>query len=103
MNNPQTQFLLGGTPGPYPPLLTWAVSITGADEYLHTNFDGLGASSLNVSLDHEEIFGWGQPNVGPPGVWTEAVSTPEPGSLFLLGNGLAALAIAIYTRRIAAR
>jgi len=85
MNNPQTQMLLGGAPGPYPPLITWVVSITGVDDYLHTNYDGLGASSLNVSLHNEEIFGWGQPNLGAPGAWTEVVSTPEPSSLLLLG------------------
>ena len=33
-----------------------------------------------------------------PGTWTEAVSTPEPGSLLLLAAGLAALALAIHAR-----
>jgi hypothetical protein len=50
-------------PGPYPPLLTWAVSITGGDVYLHTNYDGLGqgATSTNIASVDGQLFGYGQP------------------------------------------
>jgi hypothetical protein len=101
MNNPQTQMALGGKPGPYPPLITWAVSITGGDVYFHTNYDGpgQGATSVNVSISDGQLIGWGQPNLGPPGAWTEVVSTPEPGSLLLLGAGITALALVMYSMR----
>jgi len=33
--------------------------------------------------------------LGNPGVWSEVVSTPEPGALLLLGAGIAALALTI--------
>ena len=36
--------------------------------------------------------------VGNPGTWTEVISTPEPGSLLLLGAGVTALALAISVR-----
>ena len=96
LNNPQTQRELGGMPGPSPPLLTWAVSMTGGDVYLHTNYDGLGqgATSTNIASVNGQLFGYGQPNLGPTGTWTEVVSTPEPDSLLLLGVGLTALALA---------
>jgi hypothetical protein len=103
MNNPQTQMALGGKPGPYPPLITWAVSITGGDVYFHTNYDGpgQGATSVNVSIADGQLIGWGQPNLGPPGTWTEVVSTPEPGSLLLLGVGVCAVALVIRRRNLA--
>jgi PEP-CTERM motif len=89
------------SPNP-PPLATWSVSITGPDTYFHTNYDGpgQGATSLNLSIIDSEIFGWGQPNLGAPGAWTEVIATPEPGSLLLLCAGLAALALAIYGRGV---
>jgi hypothetical protein len=44
--------------------------------------------------------GFGQVNVtNNPGVWTEVVSTPEPGSLLLLGAGITALALAISLQK----
>jgi hypothetical protein len=103
MNNPETQMALGGKPGPYPPLITWAVSITGGDVYFHTNYDGpgQGATSVNVSTADGQLIGWGQPNLGPPGTWTEVVSAPEPGSLLLLGVGITALALATGRRSLA--
>jgi hypothetical protein len=102
MNNPQTQMVLGGAPGPYPPLITWAVNITSIDAFFHTNYDGQGATSTNQSWFDNQLIGWGQPNLGPPGTWTEVVSTPEPGSLLLLGVGLTALAAAISLQRFLA-
>jgi len=36
--------------------------------------------------------------LGNPGTWTEVISTPEPGSLLLLGAGVTALALAISLR-----
>ena len=50
-----------------------------------------------VGLDYVNNHngGFGQVNVTDnPGVWTE-VSTPEPGSLLLLGAGITALALVI--------
>ena len=35
-----------------------------------------------------------------PGVWTAVVSTPEPGSLLLLGAGIAALALTISLQKL---
>jgi hypothetical protein len=103
MNNPQTQMALGGEPGPYPPLITWAVSITGGGVYFHTNYDGpgQGATSVNVSMVDGQLIGWGQPDLGPPGTWTEVVPTPEPGALLLLGVGITALALATRGRSLA--
>jgi PEP-CTERM motif len=97
-NNPRTDPNISPNP---PPLSTWLVSITGSDIFFHTNFDGpgQGATSLNNSIVDNEIFGWGQPNLGPPGTWTEVVSTPEPNTLMLLGVGLIALVAAIYSLR----
>jgi PEP-CTERM motif len=97
-NNPRTDPNISPNP---PPLSTWLVSITGSDIFFHTNYDGpgQGATSLNNSIVDSEIFGWGQPNLGPPGAWTEVVSTPEPGSLLLLGAGITALALVMYSMR----
>jgi hypothetical protein len=90
------------------PLQSWSVDITtpGQIVYFYTNYDGPteGATSMNRVGEAGGIFGWGQPNSGPTGVWTELfstgrhddpVSTPEPGSLLLLGAGLIAVALAI--------
>ena len=92
-NNPLTNPNINPNPAPFS---TWLVSITGTETYFHTNFDGpgQGATSVNVSIADGQLIGWGQPNLGPPGAWTEVVSTPEPGSLLLLGVGLTALALA---------
>jgi PEP-CTERM motif len=52
---------------------------------------------LDFVTDH--YGGFGQVNVTDnPGVWTE-VSTPEPGSLLLLGAGITALALAISLQK----
>jgi hypothetical protein len=93
-NNPLTNPNISPNPQP---LSTWLVSITGSDVFFHTNYDGpgQGATSLNNSIVDGEIFGWGQPNIGPPGAWTEIVSTTEPGSLLLLSVGLSALVAVI--------
>jgi hypothetical protein len=40
--------------------------------------------------------------VGNPGVWTEVVSTPEPGALLLLGAGIGALALTISLQKFRA-
>jgi PEP-CTERM motif len=55
-----------------------------------------------VGLDYVNNHngGFGQVNVTDnPGVWTEVVSTPEPGSLLLLGAGITALALAISLQK----
>jgi hypothetical protein len=99
-NNPRNNPNISPNPQP---LSTWLVSITGSDVFFHTNYDGpgQGATSLNNSIVDAGIFGWGQPNLGPPGVWTEVVSTPEPGSLLLLVVGICAVALAIRRRSLA--
>jgi hypothetical protein len=104
LNNQNTQMALGGKPGPYPPLITWSVSINAGDVLLHTNFDGpgQGATSVNFSFANGQLIGWGQPNLGPTGTWTEVISTPEPGSALLLGIGITALALIIPLRMRAA-
>jgi hypothetical protein len=101
LNNP----LINPNINPDPaPLSTWWVSINAGDVLLHTNFDGPGegATSINFSLVNGQFFGYGQPNLGPTGVWTEVISTPEPGSLLLLGVGITALALIIPLRMRAA-
>jgi PEP-CTERM motif len=97
-NNPRTDPNISPNP---PPLSTWLVSISGSDVFFHTNYDGpgQGATSLNNSIADGQLIGWGQPNLGPPGTWTEVVSTPEPGSLVLLGVGVAALALAFSLQK----
>lgn len=55
-----------------------------------------------VGLDYVNNHngGFGQVNVtNNPGVWAEVVSTPEPGSLLLLGAGITALALAISLQK----
>jgi hypothetical protein len=100
-NNPRTDPNISPNP---PPLSTWLVSINAGDILLHTNYDGpgQGATSVNMSIADGQPIGWGQPNVGPTGTWTEVVSTPEPGTLVLLCAGIAALALAISLRNAGA-
>jgi hypothetical protein len=50
-----------------------------------------GASNHDGSLGQVYVL-------GNPGTWTEVISTPEPGSLLLLGAGVTALALAISLR-----
>jgi hypothetical protein len=100
-NNPRTDPNINPNPAP---LSTWSVSINAGDVLLHTNFDGpgQGATSVNFSFANGQLIGWGQPNLGPPGTWTEVIPTPEPGSLLLLGVGITALALIIPLRMRAA-
>jgi len=56
--------------------------------------------SLNEAVD---FGGGGSVNVrSDPGTWTEVVSAPEPGTLALLGVGLAGFLARKY-RRVSAR
>ncbi len=83
------------------PFSTWLVSITGPDTYFHTNYDGpnQGATSVNISVVDGQLIGWGQPNNGPDGTWTELVSTPEASSLICLLAGIAFVTMIAVLRR----
>jgi hypothetical protein len=73
-----------------------------------------GAQNGGINMTSYSAFGgWdnasnhdgsaGQVNViGNPGIWTEVVSTPEPGSLLLLGAGITALALTITLQKFRA-
>jgi hypothetical protein len=85
------------------PFKGWSISmlvlgpgISGIQMYSVWNPDtGVGIDYVN---NHNG--GFGQVNVtNNPGVWTEVVSTPEPGSLLLLGAGITALALAISLQK----
>jgi hypothetical protein len=82
------------------PLQMWDLSITAPGFYFSSieYGPGQGATSMNQLYDGS-LFGWGQPNGGPDGVWTELVSTPEPSSLISLLLGLAALGLTICIPR----
>jgi hypothetical protein len=86
-----------------PPLSSWQVGITGADVSFQAIYEGpdMGAININASYLDNKIFGWGQPNSGPNGAWTEigTVNTPESGSMLLLGAGLTALVLAIALQK----
>ncbi len=57
-------------------------------------------TSVGLDLVDNASGGFGQVNVtNNPGVWTEVGSTPEPGSLLLLGAGITALALAISLQK----
>jgi hypothetical protein len=91
-----------GTGEPFDsPLDVWSVDITGGDVVFHTNYNGptQGAVSMNFSYVGNTIFGFGQPNSGPDGTWTEVVSTLEPSSLISLLAGITALALAISVQK----
>jgi hypothetical protein len=58
------------------------------------------ATGVGLDYVNNHNGGFGQVNVtNSPGVWTEVVSTPEPGSLLLLGAGITALALAISLQK----
>jgi hypothetical protein len=57
-------------------------------------------TGVGLDLVDNHNGGFGQVNVtNNPGVWTEVVSTPEPGSLLLLGAGITALALVISLQK----
>jgi PEP-CTERM motif len=75
------------------PFDTWRVDLTGNGDHIRSVFFG----SLNEAID----FGrGGLVNVrSDPGTWTEeVVGTPEPGTLALLGVGLAGFLARKYRR-----
>jgi hypothetical protein len=82
------------------PLGIWSIEVTGGDVLFHTDYFGptQGAVNMNYVDVGNQLFGFGQANSGQNGSWTEVVSTPEPGSLLLLGAGITALALAISLR-----
>jgi hypothetical protein len=75
------------------PLGIWSIDVTGGDVVFHTNYYGpsQGAVSYNFVTVGNQTFGFGQPNSGPDGTWTEVVSTPEPSSLISLLAGFVTL------------
>jgi PEP-CTERM motif len=86
------------------PFKGWSISL---DNFSATTFPG---AVLNSSWNPDTGVGGdfvtnhagdlGEVNVtNNPGVWTEVVSTPEPGSLLLLGAGITALALAISLQK----
>lgn len=57
-------------------------------------------TGVGLDLVDNASGGFGLVNVtNNPGVWTEVVSTPEPGSLLLLGAGIIALVLAISLQK----
>jgi len=73
----------------------WAIFITGNDGVvIHSNFNGSNADSADYSSNGLFVD-------SNPGTWT-VVSTPEPGTLLLLGVGIIALALIIPLRMRAA-
>jgi|ERR1700722_354369 len=61
-------------------------------------------TGVGLDLVDNASGGFGQVNVtNNPGVWTEVVSTSEPGSVLLLGAGIAVLALAISLQKSLAR
>jgi PEP-CTERM motif len=69
----------------------WWLNITGGGTFLFSEFNGSADEATDSGTGGLDV-------VGNRGTWTEVVSTPEPGSLLLLGAGLAALALAIHAR-----
>jgi hypothetical protein len=94
-----------GTGEPFDsPLDVWSVDVTAGDILFHTNYYGptQGAVNINAVYVGNTIFGFGQPNSGQNGTWTEVISTPEPSSLISLLAGITALAAAISLQKFLA-
>jgi hypothetical protein len=89
------------------PLKGWFISMVFLAPPPLSDTGGIFLSSswnpdTGVGLDYVNNHngGFGQVNVtNNPGVWTEVVSTPETGSLLLLGAGITALALAISLQK----
>jgi hypothetical protein len=71
------------------PTFGWLVSLTSRDGLtsVFSQFYGSGFESV----DSVSFVGGGYGEQGHPGAWTESVPTAEPGTLALLGVGLAGL------------
>jgi PEP-CTERM motif len=91
------------------------ITLTQTDSVMQLNdwMGTLGGWSLRITASNGDFLGslyygsvgeatdsgtGGLSLEGNRGTWTEVVSTPEPGSLLLLGAGLATLALAIHAR-----
>jgi hypothetical protein len=82
------------------PLSPWSLQVSGQGVFFSSVYNGpsQGATSMNTDYVGTQLFGYGQPNSGPDGTWTEVVSTPEPASITLLLAGLSALALLLGVR-----
>ena len=89
---------LGSTPNngdntPFEPA-AWGLSITGDGITMISKWRG----STEEARDEVDAAGVHDVVQSDPGTWTEVISTPEPGSLPLLGVGITALALIISLR-----
>jgi len=89
------------------PFKGWSISMIAPPAPAGIGLDGVEMisfwnpdTSVGLDLVDNASGGFGQVNVtNNPGVWTEVGSTPEPGSLLLLGAGITALALAISLQK----